>query len=95
MHIDIGIDIGKIGPIFFRFSQNFYRGYSAFTEQILSAALEKAAKELKTSLKIRNSIQSELDKAKTIALSAPEIRPNLWRLLLCPSRITVDGGTNV
>ena len=47
---------------------------NSITEQILSAALEKAAKELKTSLKIRNSIQSELDKAKTIALSAPEIQ---------------------
>ena len=44
MHIDIGIDIGKIGPIFFKFSRDFYRGYLAFTEQILSDCLDSFAK---------------------------------------------------
>ena len=42
--IDIGIDIGKIGAIFFRFSRKFYRGYSAFTVQILSHYLYDFAK---------------------------------------------------
>ena len=48
MHIDIGIDIdiGKIGPIFFKFSSDFYRGYLAFTEQILSDCLDSVAKTL-------------------------------------------------
>ena len=48
MHIDIGIDIdiGKIGPIFFKFSRDFYRGYLAITEQILLDCLDSFAKTL-------------------------------------------------
>ena len=52
MHIDIGIDIGKIGPIFFKFSRDFYRGYLAFTEQILSDCLDRFAKNLDFSLQL-------------------------------------------
>ena len=40
------IDIGKIGPIFFKFSRDFYREYLAFTEQILSDCLDSFAKTL-------------------------------------------------
>ena len=47
-NIDIGkimhIDIGKIGQIYFRFTRDFYKGYSVFTEQMLPYCLNSFAK---------------------------------------------------